>query len=70
MLQTIERVLSRVNRPVRRELPDNKKARAVNRAGFLSLPDLDRYDIFCLWAFLALCDSELNFLAFGQSLEA
>jgi hypothetical protein len=51
------------------QIPDIKKARADNRAGFPSSRGLNRYDVLCLWAFLALRDSELDFLAFSQCLE-
>ena len=51
------------------QIPDIKKARADNRAGFPSSRGLNRYDVLCLRAFLALRDSELNFLAFSQCLE-
>ncbi len=51
---------------------DTKKAPRCLHRGALSenCGVLDDDDVFCLRAFLALCDVELNFLAFDQSLEA
>jgi hypothetical protein len=54
----------------RYEKVTNKKAHPDSRVGFLSKRGLNRYDVLCLGTFLALGDSKLNFLTFGQCLEA
>ena len=51
-------------------MPGNKKPALVTERALYTDRELNRYDIFSLGTFLSLGDSELNFLAFSQRLEA
>ena len=61
---------------VRAILPAMRKRRAIKKPALVTEralyteQGLNCYDIFSLGTFLSLGDSELNFLAFSQSLEA
>ncbi len=53
-----------------RQKKTNPKARFfIHLALIVYKHELDSNDVMCLWAFLALSYSELNFLAFSQSFE-